>query len=84
MAQSISMREWVESLTCMGEFVSFEMRVIEVREDKSIDVMPVINAGDRVLWEGPVDNIIVGGSLSLSGFLLRDGDLVLEKFEEMI
>jgi hypothetical protein len=84
MAQSISMREWVESLSYMGEFVSFEVRLVKIRDDKSIDVIPVINAGAVTLWEGAPDNIVVGGSLSLSGFKLEGGNLVLEDFEGML
>ena len=79
MATAISMREWVETLTYFGDDISIDVRIVDIGPS-SITLQPMFVIGDTVLWKGNKDVIPVGGALSLTGFVLRDNDLVLEDF----
>ena len=71
MASSITMSEYIQSLSLHGEEVSLETHVVEVREDRVL-LQPQLAIGGQVLWSGEPVWTGEEDSLSLNVFTMDE------------
>ena len=84
MAEAISLEDWLETLTYLGGDVSFDVEFLGMDAEGRAQLRTSFRAGNLTLWQGDNDVVAEGSGVSVGGFVLRNGDLILENFGDSI